>query len=128
MKLFTSDRSILSFINSGLNGTIILYGVQLFSGLERNEITRRMTILQEGIPLWGDHRLLTTTTSFELRKNDDGTMSGPTKISTIASMFLFIGVISLSQQLTFFILFSLKVSPCFLFEESFNLTKSFRFS
>lgn len=67
-----------------------------------------MGLLDNGIPLWGDHCLLVTTNSFNRVKNDDGTVKGPTKTSTITSMLFYIGIISLCQKGTFLLLSSLK--------------------
>jgi len=72
-----------------------------------------MGFLTNGIPLWGEHRLLLTTNSYDLGKEKDGTAKVPTKISTIATMILFIGFVSLCQKLTLLILASLKVSILF---------------
>lgn len=53
-----------------------------------------MGFLENGAPLWGKHRLLLTESSYNCGKNKDGSIKGPTMISSLATVMFYLLLIT----------------------------------
>lgn len=60
-----------------------------------------MGFLDRGVPLWGEHRLLVTTSSFHCGTNKDGSIKGPTRVSSMMTVLFFVSIITLQEQLLY---------------------------
>lgn len=64
--------------------------------------------LTNGIPLWGEHRILLTEASFQHYRNKDGIVESPTKISSVATILFYCCVFVSLENVIFHAMLSLK--------------------
>lgn len=67
-----------------------------------------MGFFTNGIPLWGEHRILVTEASFHYHRSKDGRPRSPTKVSSLVTMLLLSASFALLEKIMYRIVRSMK--------------------